>query len=92
MPNARISINNPGDPPSHPANPDEFIWLESPDIDFTILNGGMESGKQAVVISFMLPDGKRVHAQTTAAIIEGLYHACKGAQERYVSAISRDGV
>lgn len=48
-----------------------------------ILEGGMESGKTAVVFHINLPDGSVLIAQTSAAIFETMAGALRGAEQRF---------
>ncbi len=51
---------------------------------FTILEGGMESGATSVSFYIVLPDGTKVLAETSAAIFNGMAGALIGAEQRFI--------
>lgn len=51
---------------------------------FSILEGGMESGKTSVALKIALPDGKFVLVQTSADIFRALAGSLEGAEQRFL--------
>lgn len=84
MPHIKIVIREKKDntPAFENLSESDTVWVE-PD-GFVILEGGMESGKTSVALSFKLPDGKTAIAETSAEIFNGMAVALRGAEQRFV--------
>ena len=80
MPSLRIVIRRKDD--NEPAFP-ELNIEDTPEAHIygsVILEHGMSSGKTSVGFVIEKQDGEKVLVQTSAAIIDALYHAIKGAE------------
>jgi len=75
----QIKISALGDPPIFTEHKDA---IDAKIIVFSILEGGMQSGKTSCGIFFEM-DGKKGFAQLSAEMFESLSAAVRGAVERF---------
>ncbi len=82
MTNVAIKILAVGDPPPKKEDyPGQVVQGEL--TDFIILEKGTEGGRTSVMFIIRGPDGRELVAETTARIMNGMYHALKGAMQRF---------
>lgn len=70
------------DPAFPQVTPENYVGesiLES----VSILQHGMTSGKTSIGLLIKLPDGKYVVAQTSAGLLDMIWHAWQGAEQRF---------
>ena len=82
MLHTQIKIVEHGDPPPFPELASRPTHL-APFDRFSILQGGMDSGRASVAISAELPDGSVVFIQTSARNFYAMAMAVRGACERW---------
>lgn len=59
--------------------------VETNDLTVGILEGGMSSGETSIMFLSKTPDGKTVVSQTSKALLEQVYAAILGAEQRWES-------
>lgn len=69
--------------PAFPEIVNENFYCEAKLHGVSVLQSGMTTGKTSVGIAIELPDGKYVLVQTSASMIEGIFAAIRGAEQRW---------
>lgn len=62
-------------------------------VHMLIVEGGMKSGATSIAFHIVLPDGKSIMCQTSAAIFQGLSDAFRGAEAYFkMSDLEKEGI